>query len=159
MLAMDLVQSTAFATNFYWYAKDLPPSLDSNIAACRSQGIFIQAADIGCALFVSQYNRCPCVRFADPRTMQSVFIALHTAAFIIWRARPSARVFAGLVATVWLLVALATVVGPAHVAYLRATSDPATPLFYDTAGLWCWISSDYDVWRLYAHYLWVSRPH
>ena len=51
--------------------------------------------------------------------------------------------------TVWAIAILLSIIGPAIIAPVKGYGP-----FYGPAGVsWCWITSDYDLARLYCHYL------
>ena len=53
--------------------------------------------------------------------------------------------------TVWAIAILLSIIGPAIIAPVKGYGP-----FYGPAGVsWCWITSDYDLARLYCHYLLV----
>lgn len=82
--------------------------------------------------------------------MQSLLIALHTSAFVIWKYKPSSLVIASVTSLIWLCIVLLTAIGPLHVLRIHSPSP-----FYDNAGLWCWIGPSFDRYRLWLHYFFV----
>lgn len=113
----------------------------------------ISAIQRGSQAQIADYDRSNLLACGSQRR-QSLAIAIHTSAFIIWRYKPSALVVGLTVAFIWIVVILMCAIGPIHVRVLRAQGHEAGP-FYDNAGLWCWMSTEYDPWRLWAHYLFV----
>jgi hypothetical protein len=93
---------------------------------CFAQGWLIQIGDLSSGMWV-------------------LAIGLHTFYGLVSKSLIPKRNFFGMVILVWVFVLLLTLVGPA--------THPKT--FFTNAGVWCWISEDYETHRLYLHYVWI----
>ncbi|SMR62190.1 unnamed protein product [Zymoseptoria tritici ST99CH_1A5] len=123
LLIADLQQGASFLISWHWYRKGhiLAPS-----PACFAQGWLLQSGDVSSGFFV-------------------LAIALHTYYTAALGMRISSKVFAGLIAGVWVLTLFLTFIG---IALHRET-------YFVRAGAWCWVSSAYEHERLWCHYVWV----
>jgi hypothetical protein len=130
LLVADFIQAFGFGTSWIWYARG---TISDKSGACVVQALAIEAGDVASALF-------------------SLFIALHTAAFLAGSWKPPALALNLVCTGAWVFTVLITAMGP------LAVEKEATGPFYGSAGNWCWITNNYEDERLWLHYLFVSYP-
>lgn len=123
LLIADAIQAASFVLSFWWLHLGgiLAPT-----PACQIQGTFLNIGNVGSGFFV-------------------LFIACHTFYTAVMGERPGQRLFFGLVAAVWALAILLTIIGPA----LHGRD------YFVRTGAWCWASALYEVERLTLHYMWI----
>ena len=130
LLFADWIQSLGFGLSWVWYGR--PAGIADPSTTCTVQALAIEAGDVASAFF-------------------SLFIAVHTAAFLACQYRPPKVVLNLVCWAAWVFVALITAIGPLAIERMEQKGN-----FYATAGNWCWISKSYEDSRLWLHYLFVS---
>ncbi|KAJ5092011.1 hypothetical protein NUU61_006881 [Penicillium alfredii] len=100
--------------------------IQSGTAECFLQGLWLQIGDPGSGLFV-------------------LAIAFHTFLLVVCGCKMPYKAFVAFVIGVWAFVALIVVIPLA-----THGADVFVP-----SGAWCWINEDYEVIRLWTHYLWI----
>jgi hypothetical protein len=93
---------------------------------CFAQAWLIQIGDVSSGLWV-------------------LLIGVHTFVYVVLQKSIPRRFFIAGVVSLWIFCLILTAVGP-----LIHRQD-----FFVPAGAWCWINSDYELERLYLHYVWI----
>lgn len=96
-------------------------------AACFTQGWLLQSGDVSSAFFV-------------------LAIALHTYYTGVYGRRLGHKTFVAVIIAIWAFVYFLTAIG------LGVHPEET---YFVGAGAWCWISSAYELDRLWCHYVWV----
>ncbi|KAH8918582.1 hypothetical protein BT69DRAFT_1353787 [Atractiella rhizophila] len=126
LLISDFVQSFGFGLNYYW----IGDRFGSHQGVCTVQALAIEGGDVGSAIW-------------------SLIIAVHTMLFIVLEYKPPTWSIVLVIASVWILIIGLSIAGP--LLLQTAASGP----FYTAAGTWCWIGKNYDLARLWFHYLFI----
>ncbi|KAF2146242.1 uncharacterized protein K452DRAFT_220321 [Aplosporella prunicola CBS 121167] len=93
---------------------------------CWAQGWFVSIGDLASGIW-------------------TIAIGLHTFASVACNYRLGAKSFYATVASLWAFVYIAAIVG-----VVRHPHD-----LFVRAGAWCWINREYNVLRLWTHYIWI----
>ncbi|PCH03226.1 GPCR, rhodopsin-like, 7TM [Penicillium occitanis (nom. inval.)] len=101
-------------------------SIRTGSAACVLQGLLVQAGDPGSGLFV-------------------LTIAAHTFLLVTSGKLVPHRWFTAGVVGVWVFLAILVII---------PVASHGVDVF-KPSGVWCWIDSKYEDYRLYTHYLWI----
>ncbi|EEA24933.1 hypothetical protein TMatcc_008036 [Talaromyces marneffei ATCC 18224] len=101
-------------------------AIKSGSTACVLQGLLVQAGDPGSGLFV-------------------LVIAAHTFLLVTSGKLVPHRWFAAGVVGMWVFLAILVIIPVAS--YGLGVFTPS--------GVWCWIDSAYEDYRLYTHYIWI----
>ncbi|KAI2702134.1 hypothetical protein DTO012A7_915 [Penicillium roqueforti] len=104
----------------------LTNKIESSSAACFLQGLWLQIGDPSSGLFV----------FA---------IAFHTFLLVVCGRKMSHKFFVSFVVGIWAFVVLMLIIPLAQ----------HGPGIFVLSGAWCWISDDYEIARLWTHYVWI----
>lgn len=123
LILADLQQAIGFSLNAEWVRND---SIIAGTPTCWTQGWFLNAGDVGSALFT----------FA---------MAVHLFADIVFDWRLGYTPFIMSIIALWtfnyFLASIGIIMHPGD--------------FYMRAGPWCWINEKYMDQRIWLHYLWV----
>lgn len=120
----DLLQAIGFSLSLHWLRLD---SITADTAACRAQGFFINAGDVGAAFFTLAMA---VLLFCD---------------IVLERRIKRYPYFLAIIGGIWILDFFLASIG------IAVYGEE----FYRRAGMWCWINERYMSERLALHYIWV----
>ncbi|GAA5849074.1 hypothetical protein JCM8547_006435 [Rhodosporidiobolus lusitaniae] len=129
LLFGDLFQALGFSLNFRWVALRVLPTAQHPDAVCTTQGVLIQAGDLGSAF-------------------SSIVICVNLFLILVFSYHPPRKWLFAVIGVEWTAIALMTFIGPV------ALEREGIP-FYGPAGGWCWLGIIYQSERLTLHYLFV----
>ncbi|EFQ32783.1 uncharacterized protein GLRG_07927, partial [Colletotrichum graminicola M1.001] len=125
-----MMEAVAYALSIYWVANDgiIAPS-----PVCWAQGWLGSTSNLAASLFLTAIS---------VSTFLTVGLGYKLAPWAVY-------------ATVIVLWVFDFGINGAGV--IASVLHPGAPneSFYMRANVWCWISTAYDSWRLWAHYFWI----
>ncbi|KAK2032491.1 hypothetical protein LX32DRAFT_709870 [Colletotrichum zoysiae] len=130
LLLADMMEAVAYAISIYWVVSDgiIAPS-----SVCWAQGWLGSTSNLAASLFLTAIS---------VNTFLTVGLGYKL---------PQWTVYAT-VAALWVFD-----FGINGAGVIVSVLHPAAPheSFFMRANVWCWISTAYDSWRLWAHYFWI----
>ncbi|TDZ36603.1 hypothetical protein C8035_v005017 [Colletotrichum spinosum] len=130
LLLADMMEALAYALSMYWVVKD---GIYAPSTVCWAQGWLGSTSNLAASLFLS-------------------VISVNTFLTVGLGYKPPPWAIYTCIACLWIFDFCINGAG-----VRVAEADPVVPgeSFFMRANVWCWISSSYDPWRLWAHYFWV----
>ncbi|WYZ44505.1 hypothetical protein EsH8_VII_000941 [Colletotrichum jinshuiense] len=130
LLLADMMEAVAYALSFYWVARD---GIFAPSSVCWAQGWLGSTSNLAASLFLSVIS---------VTTFLTVGLGYKPPLWSIYTC----------IACLWTFD-----FGINGAGVIYSELHPAVPQesFFMRANVWCWISTSYDSWRLWAHYFWV----
>ncbi|KAK1750965.1 G protein-coupled glucose receptor regulating Gpa2-domain-containing protein [Echria macrotheca] len=128
LLLADIHQAGAFLLNAVWVGRN---AIDVGTSTCFAQGWLVSTGDLASSCFITA-------------------IAVHTYLTVVWNYKPPQWALYTTVVGLWIFDYFLAILGPAITSNGRVYGG-----FYVRASAWCWISHDYETFRLVLHYLFI----
>ncbi|KAK2609397.1 hypothetical protein N8I77_002894 [Diaporthe amygdali] len=132
LLLADMQEAMAYALSIHWLSED---GIFAPSTVCWTQGWFGSVSNLGASLFLSA-------------------ISVTTFSTIVLGHKPSRRILYIVVTCIWAFTYGINTAG----VLCAMRSRPVVSMgeqYFMRANVWCWISSEYNPWRLWSHYFWV----
>ncbi|KAK2762908.1 integral membrane protein [Colletotrichum kahawae] len=129
LLIADMMEALAYGLSFYWVYTD---GIFAPSSVCWAQGWLGSTSNLAASLFLS---------LISVNTFLTVGLGYKVPPWAVYTA----------IAVLWTFD---FVINGAGVGITAQTTPPGES-FFMRANVWCWISTAYDPWRLWAHYFWV----
>ncbi|KAF6823307.1 integral membrane protein [Colletotrichum musicola] len=130
LLLADLMEAVAYGLSVYWVSAD---GIFAPSSVCWAQGWLGSTSNLAASLFLTT-------------------ISVNTFLTVGLGYKPPPWTVYTCIAALWTFD-----FGVNGAGAIVTSINPAVPgeSFFMRANVWCWISSAYDPWRFWAHYLWV----
>ncbi|KAI3400403.1 hypothetical protein diail_3420 [Diaporthe ilicicola] len=132
LLLADMQEAMAYALSIHWLSVD---GIYAPSTVCWVQGWFGSVSNLGASLFLSA-------------------ISITTFSTIVLGHKPSRRTLYMVITGIWGFTYGVNTAG----VLCAMRSNPVVSMgeeYFMRANVWCWISSEYNAWRLWSHYFWV----
>ncbi|KAI5479501.1 integral membrane protein, glucose receptor Git3 [Pseudohyphozyma bogoriensis] len=128
LIGAEIIQALGYVMGWKWIYYDSLPPAHSNNLTCTAQGVVFEAGDIGTSL-------------------SAMLIGLYLFSVLVLAYNPPRVAVLTAIALSWSIVLVITFVG-------FSIQTPGIP-FYGPIAKWCWITPEYQYYRLWFHYLWI----
>ncbi|KAK6210047.1 vegetative cell wall protein gp1 [Colletotrichum tabaci] len=130
LLLADMMEAVAYSLSIYWVIED---GIFAPSSVCWAQGWLGSTSNLAASLFLTAIS---------VNTFLTVGLGFKPPPWTVYTT----------IASLWIFD-----FGINGAGVISATLHPATvgESFFMRANVWCWISTAYDSWRLWAHYFWV----
>ncbi|KAI7774375.1 hypothetical protein LA080_008849 [Diaporthe eres] len=132
LLLADMQEAMAYGLSIHWLSED---GIFAPSSVCWAQGWFGSVSNLGASLFLSA-------------------ISVTTFCTIVLGLKPSRRTIYAVVTCIWLFTYGINTAGVLCAMHSTPVLEMGESYFM-RANVWCWISSEYNPWRLWSHYFWV----
>ncbi|KAG8158076.1 hypothetical protein KVR01_011837 [Diaporthe batatas] len=132
LLLADMQEAMAYGLSIHWLSED---GIFAPSAVCWAQGWFGSVSNLGASLFLSA-------------------ISVTTFSTIVLGHKPGRRMLYAMISCIWLFTYGINAAG----VLCSLRSGPVVDMgesYFMRANVWCWISSEYNPWRLWSHYFWI----
>ncbi|KZL84808.1 integral membrane protein [Colletotrichum incanum] len=130
LLLADMMEAVAYSLSIYWILQD---GIFAPSPVCWAQGWLGSTSNLAASLFLTAISI---------NTFLTVGLGYKPAPWTVYTT----------IAVLWIFD-----FGINGAGVIASMLHPAAPResFFMRANVWCWISTAYDSWRLWAHYFWV----